>query len=171
TVGPPPQNAASVLKRGDVVYLEPLEESAAETTRWRLAQVPQVSGALVSLRPRDGAILALVGGFDFYQSSFNRATQASRQPGSSLKPFIYAAALEKGFTAASAVSGAPIVIEDVNLEDEWRPENYNRRFFGPTRLRKALALSLNLVSIRLLRAIGPAYAADYLTRFGFEHDK
>ena len=171
TVGPPPQNAAGVLKRGDVVYLEPLGEGTGETTRWRLAQVPQVSGALVSLRPRDGAILALAGGFDFYQSSFNRATQASRQPGSSLKPFIYAAALEKGFTAASTVSGAPIVIEDVNLEDEWRPENYSRRFFGPTRLRKALALSLNLVSIRLLRAIGPAYAADYLTRFGFEHDK
>ncbi len=174
TVGPAPQNALDVVQPGDIVYLEPLGEPKAGDeagVRWRLAQVPQVAGALVSLRPRDGAILALTGGFDFYQSSFNRATQAERQPGSSLKPFIYAAALEKGFTAASTVSGAPIVIEDINLEDEWRPENYSRQFVGPTRLRKALALSLNLVSIRLLRAIGPAYAADYLTQFGFDRKK
>ena len=99
------------------------------------------------------------------------AQQAERQPGSGLKPFIYAAALEKGFTPATTVSGAPIVIEDANLEDEWRPENYSRKFFGPTRLRKALALSLNLVSIRLVRAIGPNYVADYLARFGFDPQK
>ena len=170
TVGAPPEKASDVVKRGDIVYLKPLEDSE-EGVRWRLAQIPDVAGALVSLRPRDGAILALAGGFDFYQSSFNRAIQAERQPGSSLKPFVYAAALEKGFTPATTVSGAPIVIEDVNLEDEWRPENYSRQFFGPTRLRKALALSLNLVSVRVLRAIGPAYAADYLTRFGFDAAK
>jgi penicillin-binding protein 1A len=169
-VGDEPRTAADVLRRGDIVYLEALGQTD-EGTRWRLAQIPEVAGALVSLRPRDGAILALVGGFDFYQSSFNRAIQAERQPGSGLKPFVYAAALEKGFTPATTVSGAPIVIEDANLEDEWRPQNYSERFFGPTRLRKALALSLNLVSVRLLRAIGPAYAADYLTRFGFERDK
>jgi len=172
-VGAAPKNAAEVLQRGDVVYLESIEPSnqSEPGPRWRLAQVPEVAGAFVSLRPSDGAILTLVGGFDFSRSSFNRVTQAERQPGSSLKPFVYAAALEKGFTAASTVSGAPIVIEDVNLEEEWRPENYSRQFFGPTRLRKALALSLNLVSIRLLRAIGPAYAADYLTRFGFDGQK
>lgn len=174
TVGPAPKVAAQIVKRGDIVYVEPPEGAqpgAANGGGWRLAQIPRVAGALVSLRPRDGAILALGGGFDFYHSSFNRATQAERQPGSSLKPFVYTAALEKGFTAASAVSGAPIVIEDANLEDEWRPENYSRRFFGPTRLRKALALSLNTVSIRLVRAIGPVYTADYLTRFGFARDK
>ncbi len=172
TLGPVPTNAGDVLQRGDVVYLEPVEEAAGGSEpRWRLAQIPLVAGALVSLRPKDGAILALTGGFDFYHTSFNRATQAERQPGSGLKPFVYAAALEKGFTPASTVSGAPIVIEDVNLEDEWRPENYTRQFFGPTRLRKALALSLNLVSVRLVRAIGPAYAAQYLTRFGFEAEK
>lgn len=172
-VGPAPQKAADILRPGDVVYLESPEDSnpGDADTPWRLAQIPNVSGALVSLRASDGAVLALTGGFDFYRSNFNRVTQAERQPGSSLKPFVYAAALEKGFTPASTVSGAPIVIEDVNLEDEWRPENYSRQFFGPTRLRKALALSLNLVSIRLLRAIGPAYAADYLTRFGFDPEK
>lgn len=174
TVGAAPTNAGEVVERGDIVYIEPVETETADGTsnpRWRLGQIPQVAGALVSLRPRDGAILALSGGFDFYHTSFNRATQAERQPGSGLKPFVYAAALEKGFTPATTVSGAPIVIEDVNLEDEWRPENYSKQFFGPTRLRKALALSLNLVSIRLVRAIGPAYTAQYLTRFGFEADK
>jgi len=172
-VGAAPKEAADILRRGDIIYLESLETSGDKEKgpRWRLAQIPDVAGAFVSVRPSDGAVLALVGGFDFYRSSFNRAIQAERQPGSSLKPFVYTAALDKGFTAASTVSGAPIVIEDVNLEDEWRPENYSRQFFGPTRLRKALALSLNLVSIRLLRAIGPAYAADYLTRFGFEPEK
>jgi penicillin-binding protein 1A len=173
TVGAKPKKAGDILRRGDVVYLKSLNDSlpGESGAQWRLAQIPDVSGALVSLRPSDGAVLALVGGFDFYRSNFNRVTQAERQPGSSLKPFIYTAALEKGFTAASTVSGAPIVVEDANLEDEWRPENYSRRFYGPTRLRKALALSLNLVSIRLLRAIGPTYAADYLTRFGFDADK
>ncbi len=184
TRGAGPKTAGDVLKGGDVIYLEFAPNSSPEKSAadgaptgdeppgfWRLAQVPQVSGALVSLRPSDGAILALTGGFDFYQSSFNRVTQAERQPGSSLKPFIYTAALDKGFTAASTVSGAPIVIEDAALEDEWRPENYSRKFFGPTRLRRALALSLNLVSIRLLRAIGPGYAVEYLQRFGFDPGK
>ena len=165
-VGPLPKTAADILSVGDIIYLEKRREG-----RWRLAQVPRVAGALVALRPDDGAILALSGGFDFRSSKFNRVTQAERQPGSNIKPFIYSAALEKGFTAATPVSGAPIAIEDANLEDVWRPENYSGKFFGPTRLRKALKLSLNLVSVRLLRAIGPGYAADYLARFGFERDK
>jgi penicillin-binding protein 1A len=173
-VGGAPTNAADVVERGDIVYVESLEaeEGAPEGNgKWRLAQIPNVTGALVSMRPSDGAVLALAGGFDFYHSSFNRATQAERQPGSSLKPFIYTAALEKGFTPATTVSGAPIVIQDANLEDEWRPENYSRKFFGPTRLRKALALSLNTVSIRLVRAMGAGYTAEYLGRFGFERNK
>ena len=180
TLGPVPKTAADILQRGDIVYLEHVDDPdiADEVEKdqefvpyWRLAQVPQVSGALVSLRPSDGAILALSGGFDFYHSSFNRAVQAERQPGSGLKPFVYTAALAKGYTAASTVSGAPIVIEDATLEDEWRPEDYSHKFFGPTRLRKALTLSLNLVSVRLLRAIGATYTAEYLTRFGFDSDK
>ncbi len=163
TQGPPPQDAGDVVHVGDVIYLQPLRGGG-----WRLAQVPSVSGALVSVDPDNGAILALAGGFDFYQSSFNRVTQAERQPGSSFKPFIYCAALDKGFTAASTLSGAPIVVPDADEGAAWRPENYERNFVGPTRLRKALALSLNLVSIRLLRAITPQYAVQYLGRFGFD---
>ncbi len=163
TQGPPPQHAGDVVRVGDIIYVQPLHSGA-----WRIAEVPSVSGALVSLDPNDGAILALTGGFDFYQSSFNRVTQAERQPGSSFKPFVYCAALDKGFTAASVVSGAPIVVPDANQGATWRPENYERNFVGPTRLRKALALSLNLVSIRLLRAITPGYAVQYLARFGFD---
>ena len=170
-VGPAPAAAIDVLRPGNVVYVEPVASSAATLEQpgtWRLSQSPNVAGAVVSMRARDGALLALAGGFDFYQSSFNRVTQAERQPGSSLKPFIFTAALEKGFTPASTISGAPIVIDDAVLEDEWRPENYSKKFFGPTRLRQALALSLNLVAVRLLRAIGPAYTAEYMARFGFD---
>ena len=161
--GPPPQTAGDVVRVGDIIYLQRLRNGT-----WRLAEVPKVAGALVSLDPNNGAILALTGGFDFYQSSFNRATQAQRQPGSSFKPFVYCAALDKGYTAASTVSGAPIVVPDANQGAAWRPENYERNFVGPTRLRTALALSLNLVSIRLLRDITPAYAVQYLARFGFD---
>ncbi len=173
TAGTAPKNAADILKLGDIIYLESIEDPAQQQVvgPWRLAQIPEVAGALVALRPSDGAVLALTGGFDFYQSGFNRVTQAERQPGSSIKPFIYSAALDKGFTAASLVSGAPIVMEGESPEDEWRPEDYSKKFYGPTRLRKALAESLNLVSVRLLRAIGVSYAADYLERFGFDPAK
>ncbi|GMR19489.1 MAG: penicillin-binding protein 1A [Gammaproteobacteria bacterium] len=162
-LGPNIKTATEILEVGDVIYLENVDEG-----RWRLAQVPRAASAVVALRPNDGAILALTGGFDFRASKFNRVIQAKRQPGSNLKPFIYSAALSKGFTAATTVSGAPITIEDETLEDVWRPENYSGKFFGPTRLRKALTLSLNLVSIRLLRAMGPGYAIQYLERFGFD---
>jgi penicillin-binding protein 1A len=173
TVGPAPQKAADVLKPGDIIYLESIDDPAQQQQigAWRLAQIPAVSGALVSLRPSDGALLALAGGFDFYQSGFNRVTQAERQPGSSFKPFIYTAALDKGFTPASLVSGAPVVMEGDSPQDEWRPEDYTRKFYGPTRLRKALAESLNLVSVRLLRAIGVPYAIEYVQRFGFDAAK
>jgi len=171
-VGPAPQRAADVLRPGDIVYLEPPETATdSEDGYWRLAQVPRVGGALVALRPSDGAVRALVGGFDFAESSYNRVIQAERQPGSSFKPFYYAAALDKGFTPATTVSGAPVVMEGDSPEDEWRPEDYSHRFYGPTRLREALAKSLNLVSVRLLRAIGTGYAVEYLERFGFDREK
>lgn len=162
-VGSSPKKARDILQVGDVIYLDTDAKG-----NWLLSQVPEVSGAIVSLRPSDGAILALSGGFDFNESKFNRITQAQRQPGSNIKPFIYSAALNKGFTAASRISGAPIVIDDANLETQWKPENYSGKFFGPTRLRIALIKSLNLVSVRLLRAIGPEYAVNYLSRFGFD---
>lgn len=164
--GPKLKQAGDVLARGDIVYLQPLEEG-----RWRLAQLPNVAGALVSVRPQDGAIQALVGGFDFYLSKFNRALQAQRQPGSSFKPFIYSAALNKGYTVASLFNDAPVVFDDPSLETTWRPENYSGKFYGPTRMRVALTHSRNLVSIRLLRAIGPRYAARYVQRFGFHPEQ
>ncbi len=160
--GVEPRRVDQVLATGDVVRIQRHER------RWRLAQAPRVQGALVSLRPKDGAIVALVGGYDFASSHFNRATQGKRQPGSNFKPFIYSAALEKGFTAASLINDAPVVFDDPGLEDTWRPENYSGRFFGPTRLRVALVKSRNLVSIRLLRSIGVRYAIDYVQRFGFD---
>lgn len=174
TLGPAPKQAADILKAGNVIYLEMIEnpQQLKDAGAWRLAQIPEIAGALVSLRPDDGAVLALTGGFDFYQSSFNRATQAERQPGSSIKPFIFSAALDKGFTAASTVSGAPIVMDGGDSpEEEWRPEDYSRKFYGPTRLRKALAQSLNLVAVRLLRALGITYTVEYLQRFGFDPAK
>lgn len=166
SVGRNPRNAGEILKRGDIVYLQ-----QTGPNNWMLAQVPEVAGALVALRPADGAILALTGGFDFEQSHFNRVEQAERQPGSNIKPFIYSAALENGYTAASTISGAPIVIEDDNLEGVWRPQNYSLKFYGPTRLRKALLLSINTVSVRLLRSIGVKPAIEHLERFGFNKDK
>jgi len=159
-MGPEPKLASDVLQRGDVIYVRGVGST------WRLAQIPQVEGALVSLQPKDGAIVAVAAGLDFYHSKFNRVTQATRQPGSSFKPFIYSAALNKGFTAASIVNDAPVVFDDPGLESVWRPENYSGRFFGPTRLRVALMKSRNLISIRLLRAIGVDYMLDYASRFG-----
>ncbi|NIP72108.1 MAG: penicillin-binding protein 1A [Gammaproteobacteria bacterium] len=161
--GPEPETAGDVLSRGALIRVEHLGEG-----RWRLAQVPEVSGALVALAPRDGAVTALVGGFDYYRSKFNRVTQARRQPGSNFKPFIYSAALSSGFTPASLINDAPVVFEDPALESTWRPENYSGRFYGPTRLREALVHSRNLVSIRLLRAIGVDTAIGYIQRFGFQ---
>jgi len=159
-MGPKLTRVSQLLSSGDIVYVRRTEPT------WRLAQIPQVEGALVSLRPGDGSIMALVGGFDYYRSKFNRVIQATRQPGSSFKPFIYSAALNKGFTAASIVNDAPVVFDDPGLESVWRPENYSGRFFGPTRLRVALMKSRNLISIRLLRAIGIDYVLDYVSRFG-----
>lgn len=162
TLGPAPKTAGDVLAVGHVVYLERLEDG-----HHRLAQVPAVAGALVAIEPRDGAIIALVGGFDYGLTKYNRAVQAKRQPGSAFKPFVYSAALERGFTAASLVNDAPIVVEGGAGAAEWRPQNITRRFYGPTPLREALVRSRNLVSIRLLRATGIGPALRHLGAFGF----
>ncbi len=164
--GAAPQGPGDVLAPGDLVRLRRDGDGA-----WRLTQVPVAEGAIVALDPRNGAVRALAGGFDYYRSKFNRVTQARRQPGSNFKPFVYSAALDAGFTAASLINDAPVVFEDVSLEAEWRPENYSGRFFGPTRLRLALTKSRNLVSIRLMDAVGIDYVADYVTRFGFAPER
>ncbi len=173
-----PQTPREVVAVGDVVYALPSSASDA-----LLAQLPEAQGAIVALDPHDGAVIALCGGFDYQASKFNRVTQARRQPGSSFKPFIYSAALEAGFTPASVVLDAPVVYETAVPEDgigvrpeavegeeqeeeDWRPVNDSRRFYGPTRLRDALARSRNLVTIRVMRQIGVAYTREYVQRFG-----
>ena len=140
----------------------------SEKEAWHIVQLPQAEAALVSMDPEDGAIRALVGGFDFNRNQFNHITQALRQPGSSFKPFIYSASLEKGFTPATVINDAPIsfTAEETGSK-EWEPRNYAGKFAGPLRMREALARSKNLVSIRILQAIGVQYAQDYITRFGF----
>jgi penicillin-binding protein 1A len=164
---PAPQGPREVVATGDVVYVLPSAGNDA-----LLAQLPEAQGALVALDPHDGAVVAMTGGFDYQASKFNRVTQARRQPGSSFKPFIYSAALEAGFTPASIVLDAPVVFETPASEDgtveeeDWRPVNDSGRFSGPTRLRDALARSRNLVTIRVMRQIGIAYARDYAQRFG-----
>jgi penicillin-binding protein 1A len=137
--------------------------------QWEITQVPQAESAFISIRPTDGAILSLIGGFDFDRSKFNHVTQAFRQPGSAFKPFIYSAALEKGFTPATVVNDAPFFVPGaVTGGDDWEPKNYDGKFDGPMRIRAALARSKNLVTVRVLQAIGPQYAQDYIARFGFD---
>ncbi len=139
---------------------------------WKLAQLPQVEAAFVSMNADTGAILSLVGGFDFRRNQFNHVTQAQRQPGSSFKPFIYAAAIEKGFSPSTMVNDAPLSIGSMETGSQaWEPKNYDGKYDGLMRLRTALAKSKNLVSVRIIRAIGPSYAQDYIQRFGFEADK
>jgi penicillin-binding protein 1A len=158
-----PNDASEIFARGDVIY------TVGRTPESLLfVQVPEAQSALVSVDPKDGAIVALVGGFDFFQSKFNRVVQARRQPGSGFKPFIYAAAFDKGYTPASVVLDAPVVIDEEGKEQAWRPKEFESKFAGPVRLRDALAHSKNLVSVRLMRAIGGDYARNYVTRFGFD---
>ena len=163
SVGKMPSQASQILHPGDVVYVR------FQGEHWNLAQDPEAEAAMVAINPNNGAIKALVGGFDFVKSKFNRATQSERQPGSSFKPFIYAAALNKGYTLSSLINDAPIVIHNPSQPD-WRPHNDNLTFGGPTRLREALAHSRNLVSIRILDDIGIDYAIDFATRFGFKKE-
>ncbi len=162
--GKQPTKAADILSVGDIVRIRQKPNSDA----FELAQVPNVSGAMVAIQPYDGALTALVGGYDYYSGKFNRAYQANRQPGSGFKPVLYSAALAKGYSTATLINDAPVVFNDAGLEQQWRPENYSGKFFGPTRLREALIHSRNLVSIRILRDIGVSYVRNFATRFGFK---
>lgn len=162
SLGPRPQQPADVAQVGDLIRVQRQADG-----NLLFVQQPAAQSALVSLDPENGAIRSLVGGFSFEQSNYNRAVQAKRQPGSSFKPFLYSAALDNGFTAASLVNDAPIVFVDEYLDKVWRPKNDNNTFLGPIRLREALYKSRNLVSIRLLQAVGIEYALNYISRFGF----
>jgi penicillin-binding protein 1A len=154
------------IRRGAIVRLQ------RDGKNWQIVQLPEVESAFIAIDPQDGAVRALVGGFDFNRNKFNHVTQAWRQPGSSFKPFIYSASLEKGFTAATVIPDEPVVLEaEETGSQRWEPKNYDGRFEGPMRLRTALAKSKNMVSIRVLEAIGPKYAQDYVTRFGFEPER
>ena len=164
--GAKPKSVSEFLKTGDVVRVS--EDSEG---KWKLAQIPEVEGGFVSMDPNDGATMALVGGFDFQRSKFNRVTQAYRQPGSGFKPFIYSSGLAAGNTAATLVNDAPVVFDDPGIEDVWRPENYSHKSYGPTRLREGLTHSRNLVSIRLLDAIGIPFALEHIKKFGFNIDE
>ena len=155
------------LRRGAIIRI-----SRDDKTGWHITQLPDVEAAFVAASPKDGAVRALVGGFDFSRNKFNHVTQAWRQPGSSFKPFIYSAALEKGFTPASVIPDEPLTISSGETGSQaWEPKNYDGKYEGPMPLRTALAKSKNMVSIRLLRSIGSRYAQDYITRFGFEGEK
>jgi penicillin-binding protein 1A len=158
------RNPDRAIRRGAVIRLQQGEKST-----WAITQLPKAEAALIAVDPANGAILALAGGVDFNANKFNHVTQAWRQPGSSFKPFVYSAALEKGFTPATVLNDAPFVIEAAKTGGQlWEPKNYDGKFEGPMRLRTALAKSKNMVSIRLLQAIGPHYAQDYIQRFGFD---
>jgi len=168
-LGPDPKSAGEILARGDVVYV--VHEKADGPAE--LAPVPEAESALVALDPNNGAILSLVGGFDYFegQGKYNRVIQAKRQPGSGFKPFMYAAAMAGDFTPASMILDAPIIMDDPNLEEVWRPENSGGGFRGPMRLREALVQSRNLVSIRLLKEIGIGPVVDYVQNFGFRKEQ
>jgi penicillin-binding protein 1A len=187
-VGKQPTSLLDIIKLGDVITITPeaitkvnatsskpdeninLEQNTDKIV-WKLAQTPDVQGALISIAPKNGAIKALVGGYDFNASYYNRVTQAKRQPGSNFKPFIYLAALENGATASTLINDAPIVFEDSNLEAAWRPENSSGKFYGPTRIRKALYQSRNLVSIRLLKETGVRKTLKTVQKFGFDRNE
>ncbi|MCB1997833.1 MAG: transglycosylase domain-containing protein, partial [Rhodoferax sp.] len=155
------------IRRGAVVRLLQEDKGA-----WRVTQEPEVEGAVVALDPKTGAIRALVGGFDYGKNKFNHVTQAQRQPGSSFKPFVYSAALEKGFTPATVINDAPLFFDATETGSQpWEPKNYDGEFSGPMPLHQALARSKNMVSIRVLQSIGPAYAQEWATRFGFPREK
>jgi penicillin-binding protein 1A len=163
-VGEKPKTVAEVVRSGDVVRFRRRLDGG-----WRLAQIPEAQGAFVAIDPLDGAIVALTGGFDFFLSNYNRATQARRQPGSSFKPFVYSAAFENGYTPATVVIDAPLDLGyQAALERDWRPENFGGKYFGPVRLREALLESMNSVSVRVLQDIGVPAAVEHVKRFGFD---
>jgi len=176
--GKVPKNASDILKIGDLIWVELLESEEKDKTKvskdqpelvhYKLSQLPEAGGALVSLDPHDGAIMSLVGGFSYRQSKFNRVTQAKRQVGSNIKPFIYSAAIDNGLTLASIVNDAPINQWDESLGVAWRPKNSPPVYNGPIRVRQALAQSKNVVSVRLLRSVGITKVIQQLNKFGFD---
>ncbi|MBM7333236.1 MAG: penicillin-binding protein 1A [Alcanivorax sp.] len=168
-MGEAPNRAGDVLKVGDVIYVRPVGDN--QDAHWRLAQLPRAQSAIVSLDPDTGAVQALQGGYSFYASKFNRATQARRQVGSAFKPFVYTAALENGFTPATIINDAPVVFDSSELDEAWRPTGASERFYGPTRLREALYRSLNLVSIRILRQVGIGQTMNTLNHFGLPTER
>ncbi|WP_434082616.1 penicillin-binding protein 1A [Catenovulum sediminis] len=160
--GPAPQTIEEVIAEGQLINVRKMENG-----QWQLSQLPDAAAALVALNPNDGAVVSLIGGYDFRQSEFNRVTQAKRQVGSNIKPFIYSAALEHGFTLASIINDAPINQWDRRQGTVWRPQNSPPVYDGPTRMRTALAKSKNVISVRLLRAVGIDNIVNHLTKFGF----
>ena len=165
--GPRSKEFSDILENGDLVWIQ----RGMSKENFSLAQIPDAQGALVSLDPKSGAVKAWVGGYDFFLSKFDRVSQSSPLLGSNFKPFLYSAALEDRFTASSLINDAPIVFEDIALEDKWRPRNASGKFYGPTRLREGLLQSRNLVSIRLLRELGVEKARSYAEKFGFEKSR
>ncbi|MGL4576880.1 MAG: penicillin-binding protein 1A [Burkholderiaceae bacterium] len=159
--------ATRAIRRGAVIRVTKNAKG-----NWEIVQIPEVEGAFVTANPNNGAVRALIGGFDFNRNKFNHVTQSQRQPGSAFKPFVYSATLEKGFTPATLINDAPVIVDATTTGGQlWEPKNYDGKFDGPLRMRQALAKSKNMVSIRLLQAVGPQYAQDWVTRFGFEADK
>ncbi len=165
-LGALPKTPAEIVTIGDVIYAQQMPSQS-----WQMVQIPEAAGALVALEANSGAILALVGGFDYRLSNFNRVTQAERQPGSNIKPFLYAAALADGYTLASVINDAPIVYTDPITRVTWRPQNDSKKFYGPTRLRVSLTRSQNMVTIRLLQAIGVQKFLNFVEQLGFDRAK
>ena len=161
-----PTKVGQVLAAGDVIYVEPANKDAGT---YRLRQLPEISGAIVAMDPWTGRVLAMVGGFSFDQSQFNRATQALRQPGSSFKPFVYAAALDNGYTPSTVVMDAPIEV-DTGAGGTWKPENYSHKFYGPQTLRFGIEHSRNVMTVRLAQDVGMPLIAEYAKRFGVYDD-
>lgn len=171
TVGPAPERPSDVLRKGDLILVEPVDEGGRpQDLLYGLRQVPDLEGALVAMDPHTGRVLALVGGFDYRKSEFNRAIQADRQPGSAFKPFVYAAALDAGFTPSDLVLDAPFVIDQGFGQGKWKPANYSNKFYGPSTLRLGIEKSRNLMTVRLAQHIGMERVADYARRFGVVDD-
>lgn len=166
TQGSKPESVDDILVKGDIIRVK-----ADKKLGWKLSQLPTAQSALISLDSHNGAIQALVGGFNFKRNKFNRVTQSKRQPGSNFKPFIYASAIAAGYSAASIINDAPVVFNDENLATAWRPTNDSGKFYGPTRLRQALYRSQNIVSVRLLDEMGVGPTLEFLRRFGFDPEE
>jgi penicillin-binding protein 1A len=167
--GPRIRQMSDILQVGDIVRVNPRQVAGAGSApTWLLTQLPDIQGALIAMDPQNGAVRALVGGYDFYRNQYNYALQAQRQPGSGFKPFVYSSALSRGITPADIFLDAPLVFEDANLESQYRPENDNNRYNGPTRLRQALYRSINLVSMRVLLEVGAGRVLDDVKKFGFD---